>query len=55
MGESVGKKVDITISASVALLLLVYVAHLHLDDLISAVHWVANEWVTPLFDLDLYF
>ena len=55
MEENQGKRSDIVLSVSVLMLVSVYVGHMYLDELVLGVQWVATEYVTPIFDLDLYF
>ena len=50
-----GIKTDIVISVSVFVIVLVYVGHLYLDELVSGVQWIASEVISPMFGLDSYF
>ena len=55
MAEKQGIKNDIVISLSVFVIVLVYVGHLYLDDLVLGVQWIASEVISPMFGLDSYF
>ncbi len=55
MAEKQGIKNDIVISISVFVIVLVYIGHLYLDDLVSGVQWIASEVISPMFGLDSYF